>query len=196
MDDYKDEEREISLFRDDIVEILDISKPEKWLVRSKHKNLIQVCYIPPSLLEPVELTDKIQDLEYQRQFSRVKNPPKPQLGENKHTPTESQQTTISTISNDFNTIYTKLAKKNISKVAATSESKLKTNTNKENISTDNGDLTKLPLGTINENNPLKSSTTNGANIEYGSTLNTDKTGILFELRGLSDEILNGVYLIF
>lgn len=40
--DYKDEEREISLFQGDIVEIVDVSKAEKWLVRSKYANLIQV----------------------------------------------------------------------------------------------------------------------------------------------------------
>lgn len=40
--DYKDQEREISLFQGDIVEIVDVSKPEKWLVRSKYANLIQV----------------------------------------------------------------------------------------------------------------------------------------------------------
>lgn len=40
--DYKDEQREIALFQDDIIEVLDISKPEKWLVRTKYKNLVQV----------------------------------------------------------------------------------------------------------------------------------------------------------
>jgi hypothetical protein len=40
--DYKDEQREISLFKDDIIEVLDISKPEKWLVRTKYSNLVQV----------------------------------------------------------------------------------------------------------------------------------------------------------
>lgn len=111
LDDYKDEQREITMFKDDVVEILDISKPEKWLVKTKYKNLIQVtnrssayqpaifiylnellfllfvprplldrhqvCYIPPKLLEPIE-KGKIQlpDLEYQRQFGRVKVQPK------------------------------------------------------------------------------------------------------------------------
>ena len=42
LDDYKDEQREITMFKDDVVEILDISKPEKWLVKTKYKNLIQV----------------------------------------------------------------------------------------------------------------------------------------------------------
>jgi hypothetical protein len=42
LSDYKDEQREISLFKDDIVEILEIFKPEKWLVRTKYKNLNQV----------------------------------------------------------------------------------------------------------------------------------------------------------
>ncbi len=49
MEDYKDEQREIALFKNDIVEILDISKAEKWLVRSK-KNLIQVNYIETVVL--------------------------------------------------------------------------------------------------------------------------------------------------
>ena len=44
MTDYKDEQREISLFKDDIIEVLDISKPEKWLVRTKHSNLVQVIF--------------------------------------------------------------------------------------------------------------------------------------------------------
>jgi len=43
--DYKDEQREISLFKDDIIEVLDISKPEKWLVRTKYSNLVQVIFI-------------------------------------------------------------------------------------------------------------------------------------------------------
>lgn len=43
--DYKDEQREISLFKDDIVEVLDISKPEKWLVRTKYTNIVQVIII-------------------------------------------------------------------------------------------------------------------------------------------------------
>ena len=42
LNDYKDEHREITMFKDDVVEILDISKPEKWLVKTKYKNLIQV----------------------------------------------------------------------------------------------------------------------------------------------------------
>lgn len=42
LEDYTDEQREISLFKDDVVEILDIDKPEKWLVRTKYKNLNQV----------------------------------------------------------------------------------------------------------------------------------------------------------
>lgn len=41
LEDYKDEQREIALFKDDIVEILDVAKPEKWLVRSK-RNLVHV----------------------------------------------------------------------------------------------------------------------------------------------------------
>jgi hypothetical protein len=49
LEDYKDEQREIALFKNDIVEILDISKAEKWLVRSK-KNLIQVNYIETVVL--------------------------------------------------------------------------------------------------------------------------------------------------
>jgi hypothetical protein len=49
LEDYKDEQREISLFKNDIVEILDISKPEKWLVRSKN-NLIQVKFNQITLL--------------------------------------------------------------------------------------------------------------------------------------------------
>jgi hypothetical protein len=40
--DYKDEEREICLFKDNIVDVIDISKADKWLVRTKHSNLIQV----------------------------------------------------------------------------------------------------------------------------------------------------------
>jgi hypothetical protein len=40
--DYKDEQREISLFKDDIIEVLDISKSNKWLVRTKYANLVQV----------------------------------------------------------------------------------------------------------------------------------------------------------
>ena len=44
LEDYKDEQREITIFKDDIVEILDIDKPEKWLVRTKYKNLNQVNF--------------------------------------------------------------------------------------------------------------------------------------------------------
>jgi hypothetical protein len=43
--DYKDEQREISLFKDDIIEVLDISKSNKWLVRTKYANLVQVKLI-------------------------------------------------------------------------------------------------------------------------------------------------------
>lgn len=42
--DYKDEQREIALFKNDIIEVLDISKPEKWLVRTKYSNIIQVIF--------------------------------------------------------------------------------------------------------------------------------------------------------
>lgn len=158
MDDYKDEEREISLFRDDVVEILDISKPEKWLVRSKHKNLIQVCYIPPYLLEPVQ-TDKIQDLEYQKQFSRIKLPPK--LNEKSYNDLigkkiENESQHISTVSNDQNTIYTKLAK--VKPV------------DNENISNETAHLKTSSLTTLSENNKDKK-TALSLNEQ-----NTDKTG--------------------
>ncbi len=160
MDDYKDEEREISLFRDDIVEILDVSKPEKWLVRSKHKNLIQVCYIPPYLLEPVQ-TDKLQDLEYQKQFSRVKLPPKSndKLNNELHSrKSENENQHISTVSNDQNTIYTKLAK---------------TKSGEKGIVSTENDLLKISsLATISENSTTykKSSLNSFEN-------NADKTGI-------------------
>ena len=164
MDDYKDEEREISLFRDDIVEILDISKPEKWLVRSKYKNLVQVCYIPPYLLDPVQ-TDKLQDLEYQKQFSRIKMPPKLSEKYNevyaKKPENESQH--ISTISNDQNTIYTKLAKsRNPNKV------------DQENIANKIED-TKTPLATISENIPDKNLSKSGLSAHEQ---NADKIGKL------------------
>ena len=42
--DYKDEQREISLFKDDIIEVLDLTKPDKWLVRTKYSNLVQVKF--------------------------------------------------------------------------------------------------------------------------------------------------------
>ncbi len=44
LDDYKDEAREISLFKDDIVEIVDLSKADKWLVKTKYSNLVQVIF--------------------------------------------------------------------------------------------------------------------------------------------------------
>lgn len=155
MDDYKDEDREISLFRDDIVEILDISKPEKWLVRSKHKNLIQVCYIPPYLLEPVQ-TDKLQDLEYQKQFSRIKLPPKSNeklANELKKTDNETHHITR-TVSNDQNTIYTKLAKAKSSgiQILPNETDRLKTSA-LATISENNVD--KKSSLTINEQNPDK-----------------------------------------
>lgn len=49
-EDYTDEQREISLSKDDVIEILDISKPEKWLVRTKSKTLNQVCKMCDLLL--------------------------------------------------------------------------------------------------------------------------------------------------
>ncbi|CAF4387039.1 unnamed protein product, partial [Adineta steineri] len=36
----------------DMVEIVDIDKQDKWLVRNK-KNLNQICYVPPEYLEMV-----------------------------------------------------------------------------------------------------------------------------------------------
>ncbi|CAF0740265.1 unnamed protein product [Brachionus calyciflorus] len=72
LEDYKDEQREITIFKDDIVEILDIAKSEKWLVRTKYKTLNQVCYIPPKLLEPYDSSKvKKLDLDYQKQFVRI-----------------------------------------------------------------------------------------------------------------------------
>ena len=71
MCDYKDEQREITLFKDDIVEILDISKPEKWLVKAKNKSIIQVCYVPPKHLEPIVGKIHSIDIEYQSQFDRA-----------------------------------------------------------------------------------------------------------------------------
>ncbi|RNA34764.1 muscle M-line assembly unc-89-like [Brachionus plicatilis] len=72
LEDYTDEQREITIFKNDIVEILDNDKPEKWLVRTKYKTLNQVCYIPPNLLEEFE-SSKVKkiDLDYQNQFVRV-----------------------------------------------------------------------------------------------------------------------------
>lgn len=42
LEDYTDKQQEVNLSKDDIVEILDIAKPEKWLVRNKYKNPNQV----------------------------------------------------------------------------------------------------------------------------------------------------------
>lgn len=72
LDDYTDKQREITIFKDDIVEILDNEKPEKWLVRTKYKTLNQICYVPPKLLEAYDKTKiKKLDLDYQKQFVRV-----------------------------------------------------------------------------------------------------------------------------
>jgi hypothetical protein len=80
LDDYKDEQREITLFKGDIVEILDISKPEKWLVRTKYKHLTEVCYIPPYLLESYDNADNEtlvdKDLQSEKLTNRAKKPNK------------------------------------------------------------------------------------------------------------------------
>ncbi|CAF0827406.1 unnamed protein product, partial [Didymodactylos carnosus] len=66
-EDYCDDSRDVSMNRGDIVEIVDVEKKEKWLVRNK-KNLNQICYVPPELLEvipdvslPSDLTSVIFD---------------------------------------------------------------------------------------------------------------------------------------
>ena len=164
LDDYKDEQREISLFKDDIVEILDISKPEKWLVRSKYKNLNQVCYIPPILLEHVEKgATELMDMEYQKRFSRVRKQnssesnKKSEVNDNMNN--NKQATTAST--NDINTIYTKFAKF--------------PNANKEdNLPTDSEQQQQSNFNHNNENN-LESNTQ--TTIEHNFI--TDKTGKYF-----------------
>ncbi|CAF3514105.1 unnamed protein product [Rotaria sp. Silwood1] len=55
-DDFRDEARDVSMNKGDIVEIIDIDKKEKWLVRNK-KNLNQICYVPPDYLEMIPDTD-------------------------------------------------------------------------------------------------------------------------------------------
>ncbi|CAF1211691.1 unnamed protein product [Didymodactylos carnosus] len=52
-EDYCDNGRDVYMSKGDIVEIVDIEKKEKWLVRNK-KNLNQVCYVPPELLEVIQ----------------------------------------------------------------------------------------------------------------------------------------------
>lgn len=42
LEDYKDQGREIALFKDGLVEIIDITKGDKWLVRTKFSNIVQV----------------------------------------------------------------------------------------------------------------------------------------------------------
>lgn len=64
MKDYKDEQREITLFKGDVLEILDMSKPEKWLVRSK-SSLIQVCYIPPDIIQPKSTITNTVEHQYE-----------------------------------------------------------------------------------------------------------------------------------
>jgi hypothetical protein len=73
--DYKDDQREISLSKNDIVEILDITKSEKWLVKTKYNNITEVCYIPPNLLEPCEnigFDDCLLDVERQNNLCKKK----------------------------------------------------------------------------------------------------------------------------
>ena len=45
LEDYTDNEREITLFKDGLVEIIDIAKSDKWLVRTKYANIVQVIII-------------------------------------------------------------------------------------------------------------------------------------------------------
>ncbi|CAF2039813.1 unnamed protein product [Rotaria magnacalcarata] len=51
-DDFRDEARDVSMNKGDLVEIIDIDKKDKWLVRNK-RNLNQICYVPPDYLEMV-----------------------------------------------------------------------------------------------------------------------------------------------
>ncbi|CAF1363451.1 unnamed protein product [Adineta steineri] len=51
-DDFRDEARDVFMNKGDMVEIVDIDKQDKWLVRNK-KNLNQICYVPPEYLEMV-----------------------------------------------------------------------------------------------------------------------------------------------
>jgi hypothetical protein len=44
-EDFRDEARDVFMNKGDMVEIVDIDKQDKWLVRNK-KNLNQVCLIP------------------------------------------------------------------------------------------------------------------------------------------------------
>ena len=161
LDDYKDEQREISLFKDDIVEILDISKPEKWLVRSKYKHLNQVCYIPPNLLEHVEKgATELMDMEYQKRFSRVRKQNSSESNKKSEVIDNKQATTAST--NDINTIYTKFAKF--------------PNANKEdNLPTDSEQQQQSNFN--NNNNENNSESNTQTTIEHNFI--TDKTGKYF-----------------
>ncbi|CAF1178754.1 unnamed protein product [Adineta ricciae] len=55
-DDFRDEARDVYMNKGDMVEIVDIDKQDKWLVRNK-KNLNQICYVPREYLEMVPDTD-------------------------------------------------------------------------------------------------------------------------------------------
>jgi hypothetical protein len=74
LSDFTDDLRDITLFRNDIVDIIDITKPEKWLVRTKFTAIKQVCYVPPDFLEPYEDSEQmeISENEYEKQFNRNK----------------------------------------------------------------------------------------------------------------------------
>jgi len=87
--DCVDEQREISLFKDDIVEILDISKPEKWLVRTKYKHLTEVCYIPPDLLEPYDNADN--ETLVDKDIQSEKRPTRARKACNKHKESENNE---------------------------------------------------------------------------------------------------------
>jgi len=114
--DYKDEEREISLFKGDIVEIVDISKAEKWLVRSKYANLIQVCYVPPDILEKMEAKTKLSSeaasrkkTQNRKTYHKIPKSEKILFGDSIGS-SQSQIRTICYNFDDSNTIYTKAGK--------------------------------------------------------------------------------------